>query len=194
MSPRNDAGRWHEPQFLDAGAWDAWLREHHATASSLIVGYHKTTSGLATLTWPESVDVALCFGWIDGVRKRIDGQRYQIRFTPRKRGSIWSAVNIARVAVLTELGRMTPAGQAAFEARSSARSRVYAYEQAEVAQLSADDEATLRANTAAWTYFASRSASYRHKISWWISNARQPATRARRLASLIDASSNGQTL
>ncbi len=194
MSVRSDAGPLTEPRFFGTAAWEAWLREHHASTTALVVGFYKVTSGQATMTWPESVDVALCFGWIDGVRKRIDDARYQIRFTPRKRGSIWSAVNIERVAVLTELGRMAPAGLAAFEARTIGKSRVYAYEQAKVAELSASDEAVLRADSAAWTHFSSRSASYRHKICWWIASAKQPATRARRLAALLDASSHGRML
>ncbi len=114
-----------------------WLERHHGSEPELWVGYFKKASGRASMTWPESVDEALCYGWIDGIRKRIDDERYMIRFTPRRAGSIWSAVNIGRVAVLTEEGRMRPAGREAFEARREDRSGIYSYERRDEAVLSA---------------------------------------------------------
>lgn len=146
------------------------------------------------MTWPESVDQALCHGWIDGVRKRVDDERYQIRFTPRKSGSIWSAVNIARVEVLTAEGLMTPAGVRAFEARTAGKSRVYAYEQKEHAALAPAEEALFKADAAAWHWFTLRAPSYRKRMLWWIVSAKQATTRERRLASLIDASAKQQLL
>ena len=117
------------PVFFAAPAeFEAWLSEHHETESELVVGYYKVATGRPTMTWPESVDEALCFGWIDGIRRRIDDEAYSIRFTPRRPNSIWSAVNLGRVAVLKKEGRMRPTGLAAYERRTEARSVVYAYE------------------------------------------------------------------
>jgi uncharacterized protein YdeI (YjbR/CyaY-like superfamily) len=115
--------------FRTPAAFRAWLRQHHARSGELWVGYYKKDSGTPSLTWPESVDEALCVGWIDGIRKRIDDVRYMIRFTPRRRGSVWSSVNIARVHALIEQGRMQPAGLEAFDARTENRSGIYSYEQ-----------------------------------------------------------------
>jgi uncharacterized protein YdeI (YjbR/CyaY-like superfamily) len=180
--------------FKTAAAFRGWLRQHAGTAPELIVGYHKKDSGRPSITWEESVDEALCVGWIDGVRKRIDDSAYQIRFTPRKPGSIWSRVNIERVRALQAQGRMQPAGLAAFERRSEARSRTYAYEQAGTAMLEAAETALFREHSTAWRYFCAQAPSYRKRVLWWIVCARQPATRARRVARLIEASGAGRRL
>jgi uncharacterized protein YdeI (YjbR/CyaY-like superfamily) len=174
--------------------WRRWLHEHHAHESSLIVGFHKTATGRASLTWPQSVDEALCYGWIDGVRKGIDAARYQIRFTPRKVGSIWSAVNIARVAVLTAEGRMSDAGLRAFAARSEQKSAIYAYEQSEHATLPPEYEARFRAAPGAWAFFQAQAPWYRKQMLWRIVSAKQEATRERRLVALIAASAAGARL
>src|SRR5216683_1751207 len=116
--------------FATPAAWRDWLEKHHDRRQELLVGFYKKDSGKPSITWPESVDQALCFGWIDGVRRRIDDVSYSIRFTPRKRSSNWSAINIRRVADLTKLGLMRPAGLKAFEGRSEDKSRIYAYENA----------------------------------------------------------------
>ena len=146
------------------------------------------------MTWPEAVDEALCVGWIDAVRKRIDEQRYQIRFTRRKPASNWSAVNIARVAELTAQGRMQPAGLAAFERRVESKSRIYAYEQKEAAALLPEDERLFRRHKKAWAYFEQQPPGYRHQLLWRIASAKRPETRAKRLAELIEASAQGRRL
>jgi uncharacterized protein YdeI (YjbR/CyaY-like superfamily) len=172
----------------------AWLEEHHETSTELLVGYHKKGSGQPSMTWPESVDEALCFGWIDGVRRSLGADSYTIRFTPRKARSTWSAVNIKRVAELTELGRMRPAGLRAFAARTEANSTIYAYENKESAVLAPDSEAQFRANPAAWAYFQAQPPGYRSTATWWIISAKQAATRAKRLATLIGESARGRRL
>src|SRR3954451_10588727 len=140
-----------QPRFFATPAeFRAWLAEHHETETELLVGFHKKGSGRPSITWPESVDEALCFGWIDGVRRRIDDEAYSIRFTPRKAHSMWSAINIKRVAELIEDGLMRPAGLAAFERRSEERSGIYSYEQRKAARFDADQEREFRANEAAW--------------------------------------------
>jgi len=169
-----------------------WLHQHASHERELVVGFYKKDSCRPSITWPESVDEALCVGWIDGVRKGIDDISYQIRFTPRKAQSIWSAVNIQRVATLTAEGRMTPAGLAAFEKRSEAKSRTYAYEQAAEPVLSDEDAQRFRTHQAAWQYFSAQPPGYRKRLVWWIVSAKQPATRDKRLAQLIEASQRGQ--
>jgi uncharacterized protein YdeI (YjbR/CyaY-like superfamily) len=177
--------------FATAIAFRAWLAAHSGSAKELIVGFYKVGAGRASMSWPESVDEALCVGWIDGVRKRIDDVAYQIRFTPRKVGSIWSTVNIARVAALTAEGRMQPAGLAAFARRVEAKSAVYAYEQAHSAQLTTAETQVFKANKAAWAYFEQTPAGYRKTMLHWVCSAKQPATRARRLAQWIDSCAAG---
>jgi uncharacterized protein YdeI (YjbR/CyaY-like superfamily) len=140
------------------------------------------------------VDAALCFGWIDGIRKRIDDQRYMIRFTPRKPGSTWSAVNINRVEELMRQGLMRPAGLKAFEERAAEKSGIYSYEQKDGVQLDAADEAQFRANEPAWDFFQSQPASYRRAALWWVVSAKKDETRRKRLANLIEYSAQGQTL
>jgi len=172
----------------------AWLERNHAQAAELWVGFYKRGTGRPSITWPESVDEALCFGWIDGVRKSLGDDSYMIRFTPRKPRSTWSTVNIARVAELTRLGRMRPAGLAAFAQRLEAKSAIYAYEQRENAALGAEAEQQFRANPAAWEFFQAQPAWYRRTASWWVISAKRPETRAKRLATLIDDSAGGRTI
>lgn len=180
--------------FQTPAAFRAWFAQHAATESELLVGFYKRDSGHASITWPESVDEALCVGWIDGVRKRVDDQAYTIRFTPRKTTSIWSAINIERVRVLTLEGRMTEAGLKAFAHRREAKSKIYAYEQAETAALSPQEELLFRKSKAAWKFFEAQPPGYRHQMVWRIVSAKRPATREARLLKLITASGNGQRL
>jgi len=180
--------------FATPAAFCAWLELHHDTAKELLVGFYKVGSGQPSITWPQSVDEALCFGWIDGVRRRIDEASYSIRFTPRRPRSIWSAVNIARVQELTQLGLMRPAGLAACEARSGDRSAIYAYEQPGGVALSADDEQSFRANEPAWAFFQAQPAWYRRTATWWVISAKKEETRRKRLLTLIDDSAQGRTI
>ncbi|HVT05731.1 MAG TPA: YdeI/OmpD-associated family protein [Thermoanaerobaculia bacterium] len=173
--------------FANPTAFRKWLKKNHATESELLVGFYKKDSGRPSMTWPESVDEALCFGWIDGVRKRIDEVSYSIRFTPRKPTSNWSAVNIRRVAELTSLGRMEPAGVRAFERRREDRSSIYAYENAP-RTLDPDDEKEFQSNRKAWKYFSGQAPSYRRVAIYWVVSAKRLETRARRLKLLIDDS------
>lgn len=171
-----------------------WLQQHASRETELVVGFYKKGGGIGSITWPEAVDEALCVGWIDGVRKGIDEASYQICFTPRKASSIWSAVNIRRVEVLTDEGRMTPAGLAAFGKRSEAKSRTYAYEQGEASKLPAAVEQQFRSQQAAWDWFSAQPPGYRQRFIWWIVSAKQDATREKRLAQLIEASKQGKRL
>jgi uncharacterized protein YdeI (YjbR/CyaY-like superfamily) len=172
----------------------AWLEKHHDTASELYVGFYKKASGKPSITWPESVDAALSFGWIDGVRKSLDEKRYVIRFTPRKPRSTWSAVNIKRVKELTGLGLMRPAGLKAFEARADERSAIYSYEQRKAGVLDPASEREFRANEKAWTFFQAQPPSYRKAAIWWIISAKKEETRRRRLAALIADSARGRRI
>ena len=184
-----------EPTFFAAPEeFRAWFAANAGGASALLVGFHKKGSELPSITWPEAVDEALCVGWIDGVRRARDETSYTIRFTPRTPRSIWSAVNIARVAALTAEGRMRPAGSAAFEARTAERSAIYSHEQQEDPTLTPDEEAAFRAAPGAWDFFAAQRPSYRRPALWWIVSAKRPETRARRLATLIADSAAGRTL
>ena len=180
--------------FSTAADFRAWLNQHSAEATELIVGFHKKGCGVTSITWPEAVDEALCVGWIDGARKRIDDIAYQIRFTPRKSTSTWSAINIARLADLTNQGRMQPAGLAAFARRCETRSRTYAYEQASGAALLPADEAHFRKHKKAWAFFEAQPPGYRKLAIWRIISAKQEATRQKRLTQLIEASQNGLRL
>jgi len=175
-----------EPRFFrDAVTLRRWFARHHASANELWLGYWKIGSGRASVTWPESVDEALCVGWIDGVRKRLDEHSYVIRFSPRKASSIWSAVNVKRVAALDAEGRMRDAGLAAFAARRENRVGVYSFEQRSV-ELPVPYALLLKANRQAWAHFEARAPSYRKAVMWWIVSAKQEATRQRRLAQLIE--------
>lgn len=170
-----------------------WLAEHHELASELIVGFHKTGTGTPSMTWTESVREALCFGWIDGIRRRVDEARYTIRFTPRKKGSIWSAVNVKHVEELIAAGLMQPAGLRAFEARTSARSGVYAFEQATV-ELPPPFVARFKKRKSAWAWFEKAAPSYRRPAMWWVISAKREETRERRLQQLIECSAERMRL
>lgn len=180
--------------FETPASWRAWLEVNHEKASELVVGFHKRGTGTPSITWPESVDEALCFGWIDGVRRRIDEERYEIRFTPRKKTSIWSSVNVKRVAELTAEGRMRPLGLATFAARKEARTGVYSHEQAGDAALPPEYEKRIRANAPAWKDWSARPPWYRRAATWRVISAKQEATREKRLAQLIEDSANGRTI
>jgi uncharacterized protein YdeI (YjbR/CyaY-like superfamily) len=178
--------------FAGAKAFRSWLEEHGATATELSVGFVKTHTGRANLTWPQAVDEALCFGWIDGVRHRIDEEHYRIRFTPRKAGSHWSAVNIKRVPELEAEGRMRPAGRAAFAKRTEAKSRMASYEQVEFPELSPAERKVFRANKAAWAFYVALAPGYRRKANWIVIRAKREATRKKRLAELVAACAEGR--
>jgi uncharacterized protein YdeI (YjbR/CyaY-like superfamily) len=172
----------------------AWLEQHHDNEPEVWVGYYRKGSGKPSMTWPESVDEALCFGWIDGIRKSIDAEAYMIRFTPRRARSIWSAVNIGRVAALKEEGRMRPSGLEAFEARREDRSGIYSYEQRDEAKLDQGYEKRFRAKKTAWASFEAMPKSYRQAAIRWVMTAKKEETRERRLASLIEDSAAGRTV
>jgi uncharacterized protein YdeI (YjbR/CyaY-like superfamily) len=173
--------------FRSAAEFRQWLRQHGASAQELWLGYYKRATGEPSLTWSESVDQALCFGWIDGIRKRVDEERYTIRFTPRKAGSTWSSVNLRRIEALHKQGLMRPAGLAAFEARRENRSGVYSYEQRPM-ELPPPYAAPLKKNRRAQTFFDAQPASYRRAAIWWVVSAKQEATRSRRIEQLIEDS------
>lgn len=184
-----------EPIFFETPAeFRAWLEEHHAGEAELLVGFHKRGSGRPSMTWPESVDQVLCFGWIDGVRRGIDEHSYTIRFTPRKSRSTWSVVNVKRAKELIEEGLMRPAGLAAFERRSQDRSGIYAYEQRDEAKLDSAAEKEFRANKKAWAFFSDQAPSYRRTATHWVIRAKKEETRRRRLRTLIEDSAAGRTL
>ena len=180
--------------FASAADFRDWLAQHAGTAGELLVGFHKVGSGQPSMSWPESVDEALCVGWIDGVRRRVDEHRYTIRFTPRRPGSIWSAVNIAKVQQLVAAGRMTAAGAQAFAHRTDARSAVYAFEQPEAAQLSEAERQDFMHNAAAWAFFEATPPGYRKVVLHWVTTAKRAPTRASRLVQLIQACAAGQRL
>jgi uncharacterized protein YdeI (YjbR/CyaY-like superfamily) len=171
-----------------------WFEKYHETTQELWVGFYKTSSGKPSVTWPEAVDQALCFGWIDGVRKGIDDLSYTIRFTPRKPHSNWSGVNVKRVGELIKLGLMQPAGLKTFQERDQNKSEVYSYEQRKNSQLDPAYENQLRANKKAWEFFQSRPPSYQQPAIWWVMSARQEETRLKRLAILIECSEHGRTV
>lgn len=177
--------------FRTASAFRVWLTKHHTAATELLVGFHKKDSGKLSMTWPESVDEALCVGWIDGVRRRIDDDSYSIRFSPRRARSIWSAVNIKRAQELDALGRMKPAGLRAYAAREENRSGIYAYEQRSDT-LPEPYAAMLRKHRAAWTFFLDLPPSYRKKLGWWVVSAKKEETRLARLTKLIDDAAHGR--
>ncbi len=171
--------------FATPTAWRAWLEKNHATKTELLVGFYKTSSGRPSITWPQSVDEALCFGWIDGVRRSLGEEAYTIRFTPRRATSIWSSVNVARVAALTEQGRMSEAGLRAFAARKPEKTGVYSFERKEHATLSPIEEKQLRANRKAAAFYDAQAPWYRRTALHWVVSAKREDTRARRLAQLI---------
>lgn len=173
--------------FESAQHFRHWLEANHVTETELIVGFRKVNTGMPSMTWSESVDEALCVGWIDGVRKRIDDASYMIRFTPRKLGSIWSLVNVAKVQNLVAQGRMRPAGLAAYEARRQDKTGVYAFERDKPAELAPAETRAFKKNRTAWKYFEAAASSYRRVIVHWVVSAKQQATRQRRFEQLIQA-------
>ena len=174
--------------FKSSTDYRQWLEEHSAKSCELWVGYFKVGSGKASLTWPESVDHALCYGWIDGIRRNIDEAQYMIRFTPRKPTSTWSAVNIKRVEILVEQGLMRPAGLAAYKARRENKTGIYSYEQRPT-QLPEPYDSILEKNAHALEFFAAQTALYRRAAIWWIVSAKKEETRQRRLEQLVADSS-----
>ncbi len=180
--------------FATPDAWRAWLARHHATTEELWVGFYKRGTGQPSITWPESVDHALCYGWIDGVRKSLGRESYTIRFTPRRPGSTWSKVNLKRVGELEALGLMQPAGRAAHEVRTSAKSGIYAYEQRAQAWLAPEQERDFKRNRKAWTYFQAEAPWYRRTATYWVVSAKREETRAKRLATLITDSAAGRRI
>lgn len=170
-----------------------WFGKHHAKKQELLAGFYKKDSGKPSITWPESVDEALCFGWIDGIRKSIDDVSYTIRFTPRRARSTWSAVNIKRAGELTAKGLMRAPGLKAFEARQENRSGIYSYEQ-RTAELPDPYHRLLQQNQSAWTFFVAQPPSYRKAANWWVVSAKKEETRLKRLNKLIDYSAQGQTI
>ena len=176
--------------FKDQVDWRAWLEKNHATASEQWVGFYKAGTDKKGIAYKEAVDEALCFGWIDAVR-RGGHATWSIRFTPRKKGSIWSAVNIRRIEELKALGQVAPPGLAAYEGRDREKQKKYSFENRDVV-LAPDYEKRLRADKAAWQWFDSMPRSYRHPAVWWVMSAKQEATRERRLATLIADSAAGR--
>lgn len=180
--------------FATAAAFRAWLDAHHDREPELLVGFHKKDSGKPSMTWPESVDEALCYGWIDGVRRSLGEDSYTIRFTPRRPGSIWSNVNMAKVAALMESGRMRPAGLAAWERRDPEKSGIYAFERKNPAAFDAEAERRFKRSRGAWTFFQAQPPGYRRQATHYVTSAKRPETRERRLTALIECSARGERL
>ena len=172
----------------------AWLEAHHDSETELLVGFYKKGSGKASITYPESVEQALCFGRIDGVRRTVDSESYEMRFTPRRPGSFWSRVNIARMQGLIEAGLAHPAGLAAFARRTAERSGAYSFEQDELPQLTPDYKSEFEANTEAWDYFQRQAPWYRRTAIFWVMDAKREETRRKRLDTLIQCSAEGRTV
>lgn len=183
-----------DPKFFATPAeWRRWLEKNHDKVPELLVGFYKRGSGKPSITWPESVDGALCFGWIDGVRRSIDKDSYSIRFTPRRSRSIWSGVNIRRVGELQSQGLMHPAGVKAFESRHGERSGVYSFEQESIA-FEKNQEKQFKSNKLAWKFFESQAPWYRRTATWWVISAKREETKAKRLGILIDDSAAGRII
>jgi len=184
-----------QPTFFPTpAALRAWLRKHHKTADALIVGFSRKDSGKPSITWPQAVDEALCFGWIDGIRRKHSDDAYSNRFTPRRPRSNWSAINIARVEELSKLKRMQPAGLAAFGKRTESKSRIYAYEQKGAAAFEPQFARAFKANKKAWTFFQAQAPYYRRLMTRWVGDAKQEETRQRRLGKLLAACESGMRL
>ena len=179
-----------EPKFFACEAdFRRWLADHHDKADELLVGFWKKATGKPSIGWPQARDQALCFGWIDGIRKSRDADSYTVRFTPRRRGSAWSRVNVDRYQALEAAGRMTPAGERAF----AENPRRYAHQQAPVpAGLTAEEEALFRRDRKAWAHWQEVAPGYRRNVTRWVTSAKKPETRARRLAALIEACAAGR--
>ena len=182
-----------QKHFADARSFRAWLKKNHAICTELIVRFHKVATGKKSIHYPEALDEALCFGWIDGVRKSAGEGVYTIRFTPRKPKSNWSIVNVRRVRELIKRNRMTAHGLRVFEARDQQRTERYSYER-KTSKLSQAQEKQFRANANAWEYFKSQAPWYQRVTTWWIVSAAKPETRERRLAELIRDSAAGHRI
>lgn len=182
MSPR--PARDELSLFPSSAAFRAWLEQHHDDTTEVWVGYYRKGTGKTGITYPEAVDEALCYGWIDGLTYRIDDEVHTNRFTPRRRGSTWSTTNVRRVQELISEGRMTPAGLAAFQARTAANTGIYSYEN-RPRELPAEYAQQLQANADAWAFWQSRTPGFRRTATWWVVNAKQEATRQRHLDQLI---------
>jgi uncharacterized protein YdeI (YjbR/CyaY-like superfamily) len=176
--------------FNDQNEFRSWLEKNHQAEKELWVGYHKVGTGRPSMTWSQSVDQALCFGWIDGIRKSVDSESYCIRFTPRKTTSIWSAVNIAKVEELTLAGLMQPAGIEAFRHRKENKSGIYSFEN-EVKDLPEVYASIFREHKPAWEFYSATPPSYRRTVTHWVLSAKQEATRLNRLEKLIAGSEKG---
>ncbi len=193
-SPKASARRPLSPTFFEtAAAFRAWLARHHDSATDILVGFFKVGSGRLNMTYQQALDEALASGWIDGVRRRIDDERYTIRFTPRKPTSIWSAVNIKRVKELEAAGRMTPAGLAAFAKRDEKRSAIYSYERGH-AELDAEALSAFAKSKKALEFYQRQAPWYRRTTAHWVHGAKRAETRDRRLRTLIDYSARGERL
>lgn len=179
--------------FATPADWQKWLEKNHDRENEVLVGFYKRDSGKPSITWPESVDAALCFGWIDGVRRSIDASSYTIRFTPRRQRSIWSKVNVRRAKELIASGLMQPAGQRAFEACQEVRSGVYSFEQNEIA-FEKSQEQEFKRDKAAWQFFQSQAPWYRRTTTHWVTSAKREETKAKRLKILIEDSAAGRTI
>lgn len=180
--------------FASAQAFRTWLSKNHDKESELWLGYYKKSSGKPSITYSEAVDEALCFGWIDGVRHGIDDETFQQRFTPRKKGSTWSLVNVAKVEQFQKEGRMHPAGMAAFNARNPAKTGIYSAENRDKAVLPAADEKLFKANKKAWEFFQAQPKGYKTAAIWLVISAKKPETREKRLRELIEHSAQGKTI
>ncbi len=178
--------------FKNQAALREWFEKNHGTETELLVGYYKIATGKDSVSWSQSVDEALCFGWIDGIRKSIDAESYWIRFTPRKPGSNWSALNIRKVEEMTRAGRMRPAGLKAFSQRKEVRSRVYSYESNETTGFDKDLKDEFARNVKAWEYYQLQSPSYRKVTTRWVMAAKQDTTRTKRLQELIGSCEAGE--
>jgi uncharacterized protein YdeI (YjbR/CyaY-like superfamily) len=182
------------PAFFESPAeFRNWLQRNHDSAEELLLGLHKKGSGKPSISLREAQDEALCFGWIDGVARSLGESSWAIRFTPRRPGSVWSAVNIKRAATLVAEGRMTPAGLAEFEKRDEKRVRQYFYER-ENPEFDAASEEAFRANERAWEFFCAQPPGYQRLNTWWVMNAKRAETRAKRLAALIEISAQGRRI
>ena len=179
--------------FSNSKDFRKWFEKNHEKSKELLVGFYKVTSGKKSITWPESVDEAICFGWIDGVRKSIDSESYCIRFTPRKPGSIWSAINIKKVEALTQKGLMYPTGIEAYSKRKEHKSKIYSYEK-EPEILSNAFLKKFKANKKAWKYFQSMAPSYQRTAIHWVMTAKQEVTKMKRLKELINDSAMGRKI
>jgi uncharacterized protein YdeI (YjbR/CyaY-like superfamily) len=182
-----------EPVFFPTEAdFRRWLKTNHATAVELLVGFWKKSSGKPSIDWPQARDQALCFGWIDGIRKSLGDDSYTIRFTPRRKGSIWSKVNVERFEALKAAGQMTPAGERAYE-ENKHKSGLYSYEKP-LAVLASEEERQFKSNKAAWADWEKRPPGYRRVVLHWVTSAKKPETRAKRLATLIECSERGEKI